>query len=130
MITRSKAGIFKPKVFLVHSEPNSIAEALQDKDWKQAMLEELQALQKNKTWTLTHLPANRTAIRCKWIFQVKENEDGSIQCCKAHLVAKGFNQREGYDYSETFSPVVKPTTIRIILTIALSHGWTINQLDV
>lgn len=93
-------------------------------------MDEFQALQKNKTQTLTHLPPNRTAIGCRWIFRVKENVDGSIQCYKARLVAKGFNQREGYDYSETFSPVVKPITIRIILNIALSHGWTINQLDV
>lgn len=130
MVTKEKAGIFIPKVLLAHSEPTSIAEDLEDKNWKHAMIEELQALQRNQTWTLVSLPPNRQAIGCKWVFRVKENSDGSIQRYKARLVAKGFNQKEGFDYHKTFSPVVKPISIRIILTLALTYGWKINQLDV
>lgn len=76
------------------------------------------------------LPPHRKAIGCKWVFRVKENPDGSINKHKARLVANGFHQQPGFDYTETFSPVVKPTTIRIILTLALSNGWPLQQLDV
>ncbi|MCI27024.1 retrovirus-related Pol polyprotein from transposon TNT 1-94, partial [Trifolium medium] len=76
------------------------------------------------------LPPHRQAIGCKWVFRVKENPDGSVNRYKARLVAKGFHQRQGFDFTETFSPVVKPVTIRIILTIAITHHWSIQQLDV
>src|ERR1044072_9286976 len=72
----------------------------------------------------------RQPIGCKWVFRVKENPDGSVNRLKARLVAKGFHQRHGLDYAETFSPVVKPTTVRIILTLAVSLHWSIQQLDV
>lgn len=126
MTTRAKSGIFKPKVLLARSEPSSVTEALNNADWRPAIGKEFQALQKNKTWALVHLPPNRRAIGCRWVFKVKENADGSIQRYKARLVAK----QEGYDYSETFYPVVKPTSIRIVITLALTHNWPINQLDV
>lgn len=92
MTTRSKSGIFKPKFFLAHSAPASVKEALSDENWKRAMVEEIQSLQKNDTWILVPLPQNRRAIGCKWIFKVKENPDGTVQRYKARLVAKGFNQ--------------------------------------
>jgi len=69
-------------------------------------------------------------VGCKWIFRVKCNSNGSISRYKAHLVAKGFHQRPGLDYTETFSPVVKPTTVRLVLSIAVSNGWKLRQLDV
>ena len=76
------------------------------------------------------LPPNRKAIGCKWVFRVKENSDGTLNKFKACLVAKGFHQVQGFDFTETFSPVIKPITIRLILTIALSYKWPIQQLDV
>lgn len=91
MVTRAKSGIFKPKNFLAHSEPKTIAEALEDTNWRQAMLDEFQALQQNNTWTLVPLPPHRHAIGCKWLFKVKQNADGSIERYKARLVAKDFN---------------------------------------
>lgn len=91
---------------------------------------EYDALLKNSTWSLVPLPPHSLAIGCKWVFRVKENLDGSINKYKARLVKKGFHQLSGFYYIETFSPVVKPTTIRIILTLALSNGWPLQQLDV
>lgn len=98
--------------------------------WHKAMEEEYNDLLKNQTWSLVPLPPNRTSIGCKWVFRTKENPDGSINKYKARLVAKGFHQQPGFDYTETFSPVVKPVTIRVILTLALTHGWQLKQIDV
>jgi len=80
------------------------------------MQQEYDARLKNSTWDLVPLPPDRKAIGCKWIFRVKQNADGPVNKFKARLVAKGDNQVQGFDFSETFSPVVKPATIRLILT--------------
>ena len=77
---------------------------------------------------LVPLPAGRQAIGCKWVFRIKENADGSINRDKARLVAKGFHLVHGFDFHETFSPVVKPITIRVVLTLALSQGGTYFSL--
>jgi hypothetical protein len=69
-------------------------------------------------------------IDCKWVYKIKRREDGSLDKYKAQLVAKCFKQQYGIDYEETFSPVIKPTTIRVILSQAISQGWTMRQLDV
>jgi len=134
MQTRSKSEIHNPRLhpslFLTHSEPKTVKQALENADWLAAMQQEYDALLKIKTWDLVPLPPNRQAIGCKWIFRVKENADGSINRFKARLVAKGFHQIHGFDFHETFSRVVKPVTIRIVLTLALSHGWKLFQLDV
>lgn len=92
------------------------------------MRDEYLALQRHNTWSLVPLPTNRQAIGCKWVFKVKENPDGTVHNYKARLVAKGFHQVAGFDFSVT--PVVKPTTLRTILTTALSKGWTVRQLNI
>lgn len=94
------------------------------------MRDELLALERNNTWSLVSLSPNRKAIGCIWIFNVKENPNGSVHNYKTRLVAKGYHQIAGFDFNETFSPVIKPTTIRIILSITISNGSTIRQLDV
>ena len=76
------------------------------------------------------MPEGRIPIGCRWVYKVKENPDGSVGKYKARLVAKGFHQQVGFEFNETFSPVVKPTTIGIVLTIALSRGWSVRQLDI
>ena len=94
------------------------------------MEQEFHALLRNKTWTLVPPPPRVNVIDSKWVFKVKKHSDGSIERYKARLVARGFRQRHGLDYEDTFSPVVKPTTIRLLLSIAVSRGWSLRQLDV
>lgn len=76
------------------------------------------------------LPSNKTPIGCKWVYEVKLKSDGSLERYKARLVAKGFTQREGMDFHETFSPVVKMTTIWSVIAIVASKHWPLHQLDV
>jgi hypothetical protein len=84
----------------------------------------------NHTWRLVAPPPGRLIVGCKWVFKLKQKPDGSVDRYKARLVAKGFTQRQGIDYTDTFSPVVKPTTVRLILSIAVSRGWQLHQVDV
>lgn len=130
MHTRAKSGIYKPKALTASVVPTSVKAALAQPQWHTAMQQEFEALQRNNTWDLVPLPQGRKPIGCKWVFRIKENPDGSLNKHKARLVAKGFHQQPGFEFTDTFSPVVKPVTIRVVLTIALSHGWSIRQLDV
>jgi histone deacetylase 1/2 len=91
---------------------------------------EISALMKNKTWHLVPPPRGGNLIDCKWVFKVKRKVDGSLERYKGRLVAKGYKQRYGIDYEDTFSPVVKALTIRLVLSLAVSKGWTLRQLGV
>ena len=119
-----------PRASLAAREPASVTCALADPLWKRAMDIEFDALQRNSTWTLVSPARGQNIIDCKWVFKIKHKADGSIDRYKARLVAKGFRQQYGIDYEETFSPVVKPATIRLVLSIAVSKGWELRQLDV
>ena len=114
-------------------EPKTIEEALSSDEadkWKAAADSEYSSLLENQTWDLMELPPDRQAILCKWIFKVKYGENGHIEHFKARLVAKGYAQTHGIDYDETFSPVVRFSSIRMLLSFALQHGMHIHQMDV
>ncbi|KAJ9563367.1 hypothetical protein OSB04_008527 [Centaurea solstitialis] len=111
-------------------EPSSYLEASKDQNWVNAMNEEMEALYRNGTWELTELPINRKPIGSKWVFKIKYKSNGEIERYKARLVAKGFSQREGLDYEETFSPVVKMVTVRCVIALAVQNNWPLYQLDV
>lgn len=94
------------------------------------MYDELDALHHNKIQDLVPRPSNANIVGCRWVFKTKLKLDGSLDCLKAKLVAKGFSQVEGLDFAETFSLVIKPATIRLVLSLALVCGQPIKQLDV
>ncbi|XP_074376785.1 putative mitochondrial protein AtMg00820 [Apium graveolens] len=104
-----------------NSEPTCYTEASKHEVWRNAMTEEINALLKNQTWTLVPLAPSQNKVGCKWVFRTKRNPDGTIERHKARLVAKGFHQQHGIDYEETFSPVIKPVTIRTVLSLAVSR---------
>lgn len=91
---------------------------MQNPKWKEPMDKEIQALDKNKAWSMVDLPKGKKAIGSKWVFKVKYKANGDLKRYKARLVAKGYNQKYGVDYVETFSLVVKMTTIRCLVVIA------------
>ena len=120
----------------VTEEPSSYREAVTSADahhWLEAIKAELDALDRNKTWEFvdrTSIPKDRQPIGCRWVFKRKLHPDGSISRFKARLVAKGYAQQEGIDYQETFAPVVKLTSIRVILSIGAALKLVIHQMDV
>ncbi|KAL2242583.1 UNVERIFIED_CONTAM: Retrovirus-related Pol polyprotein from transposon TNT 1-94 [Sesamum indicum] len=108
-------------------EPSSVEEALKSDKWLSAMKEEMKSLKDNKTWILVPKPKNASVVDCKWLFKIKQENPLKY---KARLVAKGFTQKEGMDYNEIFSPVVKYTTVRIILALTAYYDWELKQMDV
>ncbi|KAK1412979.1 hypothetical protein QVD17_34637 [Tagetes erecta] len=111
-------------------QPNNYKEASKDPNWINAMNLEMEALLKNNTWVLTDLPKGRKPIGCKWLYKLKYKPNGEVNRYKARLVAKGYGQREGLDFDETFSPVVKMATIRCVISIAVQNNWPLYQFDV
>ena len=94
------------------------------------MNEKIEALHEYGTWEVVPRPLNRNVVGSKSVYKIKYKPDGSIERYKARLVVKGFTQEQGQDFDETFSLVVKMGTIRIVLSLAIEHGWTLSQLDV
>ncbi|KAM2039353.1 hypothetical protein ACFX1T_012806 [Malus domestica] len=114
----------------VATEPRSFAQASSDPKWRLAMEHELATLEANDTWSLQPLRLGKKPVGCKWVYKIKFNSDGSIERYKARLVAKGYSQIEGLDYCETFTPVTKHATVRLLLAVASLHHWHLYQLDV
>jgi hypothetical protein len=138
--TRLQHGITKPKVYTdgtirysmlaTSDEPRDLHDVLSNANWKQAMNVEFDALQKNRTCHLVPPKLGSNVIDCKWVYKVKRKADGSIDRYMTCLVVKGFKQRYRIDYKDTFSPAVKAATIRLVLFVAVSKGWSLRQLDV
>ena len=117
----------------VEDEQDCYEEAMADErneKWQSAMDEEMQALIENNTCSLVPRVEEKQPIGCKWIYKIKRNVYGSIARYKARIVAKGYAKKYGIDYEETFSLVVKNTTIRVLITLAVSKRWSLYQLDV
>jgi histone deacetylase 1/2 len=148
MVTRPRVGTFKPnpKYTLASTTeasnspaapkpaispiPQSVLEALKDPNWRQVMQDEFDALQRNNTWTLVPRPSGAQVNSRKWVFRHKFRSDDTLERYKARWVVRGFHQRSGIDFDETFSPVVKPAMIRTVLTLVASKNWPAHQLDV
>ena len=114
-------------------EPQTVQEAMSSDDavqWKAEMDKEYKSLQENSTWELVELPPNRQAVGCKWVFKVKYGHDGKVDRFKSRLVAKGYSQKYGIDYDETFSPVVRFSSIRTLISLAVEKKMLIHQMDV
>ncbi|KAJ3702693.1 hypothetical protein LUZ61_006398 [Rhynchospora tenuis] len=111
-------------------EPEHFGEAMKDDKWREAMRVEIDALERNGTWTIENLPYGKKAIGCKWVYRIKYHSDGTIERYKARVVVLGNRQVEGIDFKKTFAPVAKMVTIQTFLAVAVAHGWELHQMDV
>ncbi|XP_038998020.1 uncharacterized protein LOC120123099 [Hibiscus syriacus] len=111
-------------------EPTSYSDAIKDPLWVTAMQEEIQALELNNTWSVVPLSPGKVPIGCKWVYKVKFWSNGEIELYEAHLVAKGYNQRESVDFVETFSHVAKLVTVQTVLALTSLQCWPLFQMDV
>ena len=111
-------------------DPVHFEEAIKDEKWIEAMDEEINAIERNKTWDLVELPKGKDVIGVKWVYKTKSNAEGKIERHKARLVVKGYKQKHGIDYEETFAPVARMETVRAVLSIAAQNKWKVYQMDV
>lgn len=145
MVTRSKAGIFKPKAYhalqitprslffqaiLALNEPRGFKYTVKHLEWLAAMDDEIATLKHNHTGELVPRPRDHNVVGYRWIFKTKLHADGSVEHHKARLVAKGYSQIHDLDFDDTLSPVVRPPTVCIILSLVITHGWHLHQLNV
>ena len=118
---------------MLESEPQTFQEAVSSSEgpqWKEAIKSEIDSIMQNHTWELVELPKGCKPLGSKWIFKRKMKADGSIDKYKARLVIKGYKQREGLDYFDTYSPVTRINSIRMILAIAALRNLEVHQMDV
>lgn len=108
--------LYKSSVCQISTEtkPQTYLQDAKYDHWQQAIAEELQAMGANKMWTVVQLPLDRESVGCRWIYKIKRKADGSIENYKARLVSKSFTQQTGLDFTGTFSPVAKVTSVRVI----------------
>src|SRR5687767_15069476 len=109
---------------------NSANSRLDWTEWEQAVQDKLDSLKENQVWNVVDRPKGRKVVDSKWVFKIKHNADGSIDRYKARLVAKGFTQIQGLDFDETFSPVIRYDTLRLLLALSAHFQWTSRQLDI
>jgi hypothetical protein len=110
---------------IIDTKPSNFEEATCQQVWKDSMEEENQSIMKNDVWDIVLRPKGKSVVTSKWIHKIKHTADGSIEKYKAQFVARGFSQKEGVDYEETFAPVAKYTSIRTIISLASVMKWKI-----
>jgi hypothetical protein len=115
---------------LLDEEPTTFEKAVQKKQWKEAMTEEHQSIMKNDVWEIVPRPKEKSVVTSKWVYKIKHATDESVDKYKARFVARGFSQKEGEDYDETFAQVARYTSIRAIISLFASMGWSLHQMDV
>ncbi|XP_018403755.1 PREDICTED: retrovirus-related Pol polyprotein from transposon TNT 1-94 [Cyphomyrmex costatus] len=120
------------KAVVISDDPETVKEATKRPDrklWIEAMQREYDSLLENKTWDLVDLPPSKTALTSKWIFKIKRNANGEIERHKARLVIRGCSQKRGIDYEETYSPVVRYGTIRVLFALAAKYDLDVDHID-
>ncbi|XP_070037098.1 uncharacterized mitochondrial protein AtMg00820-like [Nicotiana tomentosiformis] len=103
-------------------KPQTFKEAVKDERWVEYMKQEIKTLEENKTWEVVTLPKGKNIVDSKWVYKIKYQANGEVERFKARLVTKGYSQREGLDYHDTFSPVIKMVTVRTVIALAVSKG--------
>jgi hypothetical protein len=135
----TKRQVKKPKPFssymalmcdLIEKDPSCFEEVIQKKEWANAMTEEYQSIIKKDVWEIVPRPKRKDVVSSKWLYKTKHVVDGSIEKHKARFVTRGFSQKEGIDYEETFSLVARYTSIRTIIAVAAKMKWKLHQMDV
>lgn len=127
--TRTLADVYQ-RCNVAVIEPSDFEEAAKDRSWMEAMEAELEMINKNETWELVSRPENKKVIGVKWVYRTKYNADGSLNKHKARLVVKGYSQQYGEDFLETFAPVARLDTIKLLFALAAQKQWKVHQLDV
>ena len=108
---------------LINSKPSSFEEAAQHDVWQEDMVEKYDSIMKNQDWEIVPRPEGKKVVESRWISKVKHAADGSVEKYKAHFVDKGFSEKEGMDYEETFASVARYSSIRTIISLAAEMGW-------
>ena len=116
--------------YTIETEPKTFKQAMASEMWRGSVSAEFEALEQNGTWDVESLPEGKNVVGCKWIHTIKYNADGTVERPKSRLVAQGYTQQEGLDYVDTFSPVAKLTSVKLLLALAAAKGWSLNQMDV
>lgn len=110
--------------------PSTFKQAILSDLWKKAMNTEFDGMNTNKTYSIVTLPPGKNVVGCRWVYALKYNADGTVERPRARLVAQGYTQQEGVDYTDTFSPVAKMTSVKLLLALAAKKGWSLSQMDV
>jgi len=113
-----------------YAEPYSYEEVAAKLEWQEAMQKEFNSLQANHTWDLIELLSGKRHISCKWVYKIKYKAYGSLERYEARLIMRGFTQKEGMDYTETFSSIIKMTAIRSSIAIAVKKHWSLYQMSI
>ena len=120
----------KKTLLPTENEPTTLLQALKDELWRGSISEEFDSQLRNYTWSLVPKQPEYNIVGCRWVYRIKRKADGTIDPRKSRLVAKGYHQRPGVDFQDTYSPVIKQPTVLLVLGLSVSQNWPLRQLDV